>query len=217
MLCYDLPGRGFTPHRRGKQDAAFFLNDLVGLLKDQQIQQVDLLIGYSMGGSIATAFTAAKPDRVERLVLLAPAGLFHDLGPLADAIQRVPVLGDWAMLVFGGAILRRQNAGASPFAQAQRDETRKRGYLGSVLSSMRNMLRTRQAGLHKEIAALGVPVLAVWGQEDDVMPVSNVGRLAEANPKAQQVTLEGADHGLPHSHADEVAAAIRIFLKRTTW
>lgn len=215
VLSYDLPGRGFSPAQPGEQDAEFFLTQLRGLLDDQGVEDIDLLVGYSMGGAIASIFAAAEPDRVERIVLLAPAGLYHDSGALAGLIRRLPVLGDWAMLSFGGAILRRGIGGDGTFARRQRAETRKRGYLRSILSSMRHMLPVHLGPVHKEIVAMGVPLLAIWGEEDRVIPISNVGRLAEVNRKAHQVTLAGADHRLPYSHADEVAAAIRGFLEET--
>ncbi|MGB8621512.1 MAG: alpha/beta fold hydrolase, partial [Paracoccaceae bacterium] len=75
VLRYDLYGRGFSDRPPGVQDRDFFLRQLRDLLEDQGIGQVDMMVGYSMGGSIATAFTAEDPGRVLRLVLLAPAGL----------------------------------------------------------------------------------------------------------------------------------------------
>jgi pimeloyl-ACP methyl ester carboxylesterase len=216
VLSYDLPGRGYTPPRPGPQDEAFFVAQLRALLVAEGIETVDVLIGYSMGGAIATAFTAAEPGRVKRLVLLAPAGLFHDPGPLAKAMRRVLGLGDWAMLVLGGAMLRRgMGPGGDAFARAQRAETRKRGYLPAVLSSLRHILAGHQGRAHKKIAGAGVPVLAIWGEEDDTIPVSNIGRLAELNRKAQQVTVPGADHAMPYTHHAELAEPIRSFLTET--
>lgn len=215
VLTYDLPGRGFTPPQPGEQDADFFLSQLRGVLADQGIADIDLLVGYSMGGSIATTFAASDSDRVERLVLLAPAGLYHAPDLLARLIREVPGLGDWIMRSFGGVILRRGIEDTGDLAERQRAQTRKRGFLQAVLSSMRHMLTMHLGPAHEKIGALGIPVLAVWGEEDRVIPISNVGRLAQANRKAQQVTLPGADHRLPYTHAGEIAEAIRNFVKET--
>ena len=212
VLTYDLPARGHTPPVEGDQDPAYFQSQLTGLLLMLGLDEVDLLIGYSMGGSIATSFAAAAPDRVERLVLLAPAGLYHDPGELTAALRRIPGGGDWVMRVLGGVILRRGIDGSNPdLARRQRAETRKQKYLPAVLSSLRHTLDVRLPDKHRAIAAMGIPVLAIWGEEDTVIPVSNIGRLAELNRSAEQVALKGAGHGLPDTHADEVAAAIAEF------
>lgn len=216
VLTFDLPGRGFTPPRPGPQDAAFFQEEVEGLLAALDIDAVDLLIGYSMGGSIATIFAAAARARVGQMVLLAPAGLYHDGGRFHKLVQAVPGLGDWAMLGFGGLVLRREiDRTDNVMADLQIAETRKRGYLPSVLSSLRHLLSTRLPAEHRIIARSDLPVLAIWGEEDAPIPVSNVGRLAELNRNAQQAAIPGATHALPYSHPVEVAGEIADFLQRT--
>ena len=68
-LTYDLYGRGYSDRPSGPQDRQFFIKQLQDLLEDQDVTGSFTLLGYSMGGSIATCFAAAFPDRVERLAL----------------------------------------------------------------------------------------------------------------------------------------------------
>lgn len=217
VLTYDLPGRGFTPPQAGAQDLRFFSDQLAELLDELGVDEVDLLVGYSMGGAIATSFTAVRADQVERLVLLAPVGFVTDPGPMAEVIRRLPALGDWLMLGLGPAVLGRAILGPPDLEAVQRAELRKRGYFAAVVSSLRHAMAASLGAEHKEIAALGVPLLAVWGEEDRVIPVSNMGRLAQVNRKAHQVMVAGADHRLPFTHSADVAGAIREFLGDTAW
>ncbi|MCX7646332.1 MAG: alpha/beta hydrolase [Rhodobacteraceae bacterium] len=212
-LAYDLHGRGFSAAVPGRQDADFFLRQLRGLLDHQGLGGPVTLVGYSMGGAIATAFAARHPDRVARLVLVAPAGLGHRLSRLERLVERTPLLGDWLMLVFGGINLRanlRRLLGARSsvpdIAARQIAETRARGFLPAVLSSQRHMLAADQSGPHRRIAAAGLPVAAVWGDADAVIPLEAKERLAALNPAARQVVVAGATHGLPHTHPEAVAA-----------
>jgi pimeloyl-ACP methyl ester carboxylesterase len=46
-----------------------------------------LLVGSSFGGLMATCFAIAHPDRVKRLILLAPALNFHEFSPPIDKIR----------------------------------------------------------------------------------------------------------------------------------
>jgi|APFEC2959095136_1045048.scaffolds.fasta_scaffold00103_46 pimeloyl-ACP methyl ester carboxylesterase len=214
-LSYDLYGRGFSAAVPGRQDADFFLRQLGELLDHQGLRGPVTLVGYSMGGAIAAAFAARHPGRVERLVLVAPAGLGHRLSRLERLVERTPLLGDWLMLVFGGMNLRanlRRLLGARSsvpdIARRQIAETRARGFLPAVLSSQRHMLAADQSDLHRRIAAAGLPVAAVWGDADAVIPLSAKDRLAALNPAARQVVVAGATHGLPHTHPEAVAALL---------
>lgn len=218
-LSYDLYGRGFSAAPRGRQDAAFFLRQLSALLDHEGLRGPVVLVGYSMGGAIAAAFAARHPDRVLRLVLVAPAGLGHCLSPLERFVERTPLLGDWLMLGFGGANLRRAlgrvvgrvvggPSSVPDIAARQRAETRMRGFLPAVLSSQRHMLAEDRSPDLAAVAAAGLPVAAVWGDADPVIPLAAKDRLAALVPQARQAVVAGATHGLPHTHPDAVAALV---------
>lgn len=64
VLVDDLYGRGYSDRPKGKQDKAFFVAQLEELLAHQEVEADFTLFGYSMGGSIATAFAAKHPARV---------------------------------------------------------------------------------------------------------------------------------------------------------
>ena len=51
------------------------------------------LVGYSMGGWVATAYAADHPELVKRLILLAPPGMVANLGWAALLVRYVPLIG----------------------------------------------------------------------------------------------------------------------------
>jgi pimeloyl-ACP methyl ester carboxylesterase len=214
-LAYDLYGRGHSQAVPGRQDADFFLGQLDELLEHEALGGPVTLVGYSMGGAIAAAFAARNPGRVARLVLVAPAGLGHRLSLLERLVERTPVFGDWLMLSFGGMNLRRAlgrlmgaRSTVPDIAARQIAETKARGFLPAVLSSQRNILAADQSAQHRALAAAGVPVAAVWGGADAVIPLSARDRLAVLNPAAHQTVVADATHGLPHTHPETVAALL---------
>lgn len=215
VLTYDLYGRGFSDRPAGAQTRHFFMRQLRDLLQDQGVDQKISLVGFSMGGAIVTVFAFEEPERVDRMILLAPAGLKHTPDLLSNITRRVPGLGDWLMLALGGHNLRRgserQKAHASirhEMARRQTIEISRRGYLPAVLSSARNMVPEPLIEEHRAIAAAGIPVAAIWGELDDVIPQQAVGRLTELNRKTRQVVIKGAGHGLVYTHAPDVAKAV---------
>lgn len=220
VLTYDLYGRGFSARVRSAQTAEFFLHQLRALLAHQEVAGPVTLLGFSMGGQIAAAFAASEPERVEKLVLVASAGLAEGEPGAWDRVWRAPVIGDWMTRVFGGIALRRElvehraMATVIPdFEDRQAAETRVRGYLPALLSSRRHLLSRTSEADHARIARDGIPVLAIWGGSDPVIPARSAGELARINPDAHHVEIKGAGHTLLQTHPSEVALALRGFLK----
>ena len=215
LLSYDLFGRGFSDRPRAVQDAGFFLRQLEELLTDQRVEGAFTLIGYSMGGAIATAYAAKHPSRAERLILLAPAGMGHALGA-AERLVRLPgVLAEWLMLLRfprgfrAGVEAERGKPGVPiPVVDGQLAQLERRGYLRSVLASLRGILAEDREADHRAIAAAGLPVLAIWGQGDETIPIAAKAVLEGWNPTARHVVLPDGDHALAYTHADEIAALL---------
>ncbi|KZY43809.1 alpha/beta hydrolase [Roseovarius sp. HI0049] len=219
VLTYDLYGRGFSDRPRGAQDSAFFLRQLDDLLEDQGVGGEITLIGYSMGGAIAASFAAEQAGRLRQLVLLAPAGLGHDLGPVADMAVKYNFLGRWMMLGFYAKSLRRATEAErglpsriDRMVDLQIAETRLKGFAPAVLSSLRGILDEDLEGAHRAIADAGLPVLAIWGEKDDIIPLTCKDTLADWNPQAKQEVIPDAGHALTYTHAEAVMAAMRKVL-----
>ncbi|MCP3970953.1 MAG: alpha/beta hydrolase [Rhodobacteraceae bacterium] len=219
VLTYDHYGRGFSDRPGGAQDDGFFIRQLRELLQDQGVETPVTLFGYSMGGALATVFAAAEPQRVARVVLLAPAGMVYAPGLLGILARRVPLVGDWLHLALAGRQLvrhARPENGATGLAaempQRQRAENARRGFLPAVLSSQRHLLDGTLEAEHRELAARGLPVAAIWAEADTVIPITGKHRLAGWNPDARQAVVPGAEHGLAFTHSNEVLGALRDLL-----
>lgn len=216
VLVYDLYGRGLSGAPIGPQDRAFFLRQLTDLLSDQGLEQDLTLLGYSMGGAVATAFAGDQPDRVKRLILLAPVGLGNPEDGMMRFIRQTPLIGDWLFLALSGWKIRRIiSAESSVLAPVQRAELGRKGYLPAVLSAIRGMLQDRQEAEHRAIGRAGVPVVALWGQADKVAPLSGLGTLAQWNRNARQEVIAGAGHGMPYTHGGAVINVLKDVLRET--
>lgn len=215
VLTYDLYGRGFSDRPKGEQDSAFFNRQLNDLLADQGVTEPFVLVGYSMGGAIGAGFAAAHLTRVKQLILLAPAGMALDLGPLVDMAQRGTFMGTWMTLGFYPKSLRRATEGErgleSPIphmVDRQIEETRLKGFAPAVLSSLRGVLDEDLEPAHRAVAAAGIPVTAIWGETDEVIPLECKDRLSDWNPAAQNHVIAGAGHTVTYTHTDEVLKAL---------
>jgi len=215
VLVYDLYGRGFSDRPAGRQTAEFFITQLDDLLEHEGVADQQLTImGYSMGGSIAASFVARYPERVERMILLAPAGMRTVSSGLFRFVRDVPILGDWVMLAFYPATLRKgiEEEGEPEISTLQERELDYRGFVPAVLSSLRGMLSERLEDAHGTIADHDVPALAIWGADDAIIPLAAKDLLAEWNPFATQVVIAEAGHGVTYTHAERVMISISEFV-----
>jgi pimeloyl-ACP methyl ester carboxylesterase len=216
VLVYDLYGRGYSDRPQGMHDKQFFNTQLTDLLSRLQLRGPSDLIGYSMGGAIGAGFAAAHPAMVRRLVLLAPAGMHLGTAPLVRFVKERGILGTWLMLAAYPRQMRkgiRAEMGAPPeITEGQHAQLMYQGFVPAVLSSLRGILRVPMQREHLALRRTGLPVLAIWGAQDSVIPASAMGRLAEWNRTVQHEVIEGAGHGLPYTHAPQVLAQITAFL-----
>ncbi|MEL6960317.1 MAG: alpha/beta hydrolase [Pseudomonadota bacterium] len=220
ILIYDLYGRGFSDAVSGPQDGDFFVRQLSDLLEHQQIEDDVTLIGYSMGGAIATAFTAAYPHRVRRMVLLASAGMWLREDGLTEKCREWPLIGDWLHAVIATRRDKRalrkklgKSFEISGIVELQLAEYRSRGFVPAVLSSRRHMLAADLEPTHREIAKVGVPVLGIWAEKDDVIPLKSLGTLSQWNRDVAQEVIQGAGHDVAYTHSQEVVAMLAQVLR----
>lgn len=215
VLIYDLYGRGLSDRPRGAQHRQFFLNQLDDLLADQNAQGRITLIGYSMGGSIATAWASAHPDRIRQLILIASAGIAVNPGRMAR-YMRMPGVGDWLMRAFfarnhakGVEADRGVSDAIDTIVDRQQAELRYRGFVPAVLSSLRGILSEPMEADFRTLQEAHVPVLEIWGRDDPLIPVAAKERLGAWMHDSRQEVIDGADHSVTFTHTPEVLAAIR--------
>lgn len=216
VLTYDLYGRGYSDRPKGAQTDTFFLLQLEELLQSQEVAEDFTLIGYSMGGAISTCFTAKHPDMVRLLVLLAPAGMSMATGRIAQIIRHTPIVGDWLMMALFPARHKKEVEGERGLPSSVPDitdlqirELEYQGFTAAVLSSLRGILGRELKAEHRTIHQSGVPVLAIWGRDDGVIPLSAMGTLTEWSRSTRQEVIEGAGHGLTYTNTDQVLEILR--------
>ena len=220
VLTYDLYGRGYSDRPKGPQTREFFLQQLDDVLDRQGIKADITLLGYSMGGAIVTTFTSRSPERLRRLILLAPAGMGHELGRTARIVKERPLLGTWLMYASypkqhraGCEAERGLSSSVPQIVEQQLNEQGYQGWIGSVLSSLRGILDEVLEQDHRKLTREDVPVLAIWGEDDDVIPIAAMGQMAKWDRTAHHEVIDGAGHGLAYTHTPQVLAAIRDDLR----
>lgn len=189
----DLPGYGRSERRDRVLDIPALAAALLGILDALDIDRA-VLVGNSMGCPIGLEVAHEAPERVDRLVLVSPAG----------GVQNQPLpraLGQLALDVV------RESRRMAPVALP--DYLRFGPVDGLRLFHELTLFPSLERLLHTP-----VPTLAVLGGRDPLMPTpSRVREVARLAPEHVTVALvEQAAHAVNFSHPEALAQAIEAWL-----
>lgn len=215
--------RGYPPSTVPEDEALYSqdqsIADLRGLMDELGIAGV-VLVGLSMGGSIALNFAIRHPERVRGLVLAATGSgsddkrtFIEQFGPLADRLEREGS-GRFADEYLRGPT-RLQLLRKNPSAwQKLRDELAAVPPRGLACTIRGTMLRRPAIyELEPDLRRLQIPTLVMIGDEDS--PVLRVaGFLVAALPLAELMVFRQSGHTLNLEEPSRFNLAIREFLSR---
>jgi pimeloyl-ACP methyl ester carboxylesterase len=205
---------GTTP---GDPDAIYALDDWLDLLVyygelfDRLELRAPAVVGYSFGGMVASEFAAAMPERVGKLVLIDPLGLWREERPVTNWLILPPDRCRQAVFADPeGEAARRFFSlpdDRDARAEAQADVT------WSLACTGKFVWPIPDRGLKKRIHRIGAPTLIVWGQDDGVIAPAYAQDFAAHIPGARVELIDRAGH-LPHLEQPErVAALVQTFLR----
>ena len=219
VLRYDLFGRGYSDRPDLPYTMELFVRQLKDLLEALQVNSPVDLVGLSMGGPISAGFTDRYPERVRKLCLLDPAG-FQAGRPVLYRLLSLPGLGETLIGLFAKLLLASSQPG--DFFMPEKFP----GYPGQFLPQMqyqgfkRAILSTLRVGplggltqTYQRVAALGLPVLLVWGKQDKLVPFKLSEKARQTLPQAEFHAIDQAGHIAHYERPELVNPILIAFLK----
>jgi triacylglycerol lipase len=188
--------------------------DFLDKLLDQLKVERATLVGNSMGGWIAAAYTLKYPNKVDKLVLVDAAGFAppkeFDLSTLASLNPSTRgEMKRLAGLVFYNPMFKSDAAIDVLLAQ------RMSAGDGYTIQRLVESIYHGDDMLDGKLAGLKQPVLLVWGREDGLTPLARDGeRFKREIPGAQLVVFDGCGHVPQVEKAAEFNAAVLKFLSQ---
>ena len=220
VLAYDHYGRGFSDRPDITYDSALYTRELLNLLDALNMTEPVTLVGYSMGGGNVIGFAAKYPHRVKQLILIAPVGFMPEPSGIMTLVA-LPGIGEWLMnmnyresLLEG--IKKVTDAGNAVPAMLENftEQLRYKGYISALLSTMRNYPMADLSEDYEKVGKSGIPVFAIWGTSDRVVPFSGAEMAQKAIPGLQLFPVEGAEHSVTYAQADRVNEILLDVLAR---
>ncbi len=216
VVRFDLPGSGLSPpDPTGRYDDARAFELLSGLMARLEIDQA-ALIGNSVGGRIAWSFASEYPERVSRLVLVAPDGFASTGFEYGEAPKIGAVTHAMRAVLPRFLVKMNLDQSYSDPARLEPDVVARYHDLlrapGARLALIHRMEQTILTDPLPRLRALQTPVLLLWGEDDRLIPVANAQDYLGALPDAQLVALPGVGH-LPQEEApQESLVPVEAFL-----
>lgn len=156
------------------------------------------LIGFSMGGRMAATFAYEHRRRVNRLVLVAPAGIDVPGYPMVDFASIPPeeVFGYLASDI--GVVM--PHIPANPSREWQDIRRRESASFAALIKGGLSHPKF-QRWLHR----VTMPTLVVWGEADRVLPIPQADAWMKLLPNARLIRYPGAGHLLLEESPQAVA------------
>ncbi|MGD0143388.1 MAG: alpha/beta hydrolase [Rhizomicrobium sp.] len=201
-----LPGYGDSEECHELRDMLDFtlhnwdVVDALGLKKP-------ILVGHSMGGMIAGEMAAVAPHDVDRLGLIAPAGLWLDNHPIPDMFALMPY--EYPALMFhnveaGAALLTAGVALDDPewLKGFLVTNARQLGMAGRILFPIPDR------GLSSRLYRIRARTILIWGDSDKLISPVYAEAFKKGIKGAELVAIPEAGHMVTIEKPEQVLAAL---------
>jgi pimeloyl-ACP methyl ester carboxylesterase len=204
----DLPGYGQSDK---PADFSYSVKDeaavVSGFFDALGLKQVDLG-GWSMGGWIVQLVAAEHPEKIRKLMLLDSAGLY--VKPEWDLKLFTPV--SPAELEKFDALLMPHPPQLPTFIA--NDILRTSHEHAWIIRRAIDSMLTGRDTTDALLPTLKMPVLIVWGEVDQITPLSQGQKMHQLIPQSQMNIVPGCGHLAPNECAGEIGPAMVSFLKQ---
>jgi pimeloyl-ACP methyl ester carboxylesterase len=164
---------------------ALWLDDV---LRGLSLERVSM-VGLSLGGWLALDYATRRPERVERVAVLCPAGIGRQKVGIVVAMIVLRMCGSWGKRKLSERILGRPPADPPPAVRAFMN------FVRLIQKYFRPRIERLPIFSDQALRSLNMPVLAIVGAQDVLLDSAATKRRLERNaPHAQVVCLPDSGH-----------------------
>jgi pimeloyl-ACP methyl ester carboxylesterase len=214
VYALDLPGFGASDKGNHLYSPSNYVRVLDALF-GERLKRPANIVGHSMGGVVALAYSASYPDRVKRLVAVDVAGVLHRsvYGEFLGRMVAERKIGDspWYDMLARMITTQAENLPAKGLMSLELPQVRQRLLRGdpNAIAAMALVEHDLSRGLR----AIKAPTLVVWSSDDRVAPLRAGQAIASAVPGARLVVIDAAGHAPQLTRPERFNALLRDELR----
>ncbi len=216
VYAVDLPGFGCSDKPDIPYSVPLYAELLNKLMHELKLEPA-AVAGVSMGGAVAATLAASHPDKVSKLVLVAPAGLTPPQGEFVKP-SRFMDANFW--LLSHNKDLFRQSMEDMFYDKSKLTPAMTDAVWESMKSPehRRAVLRNTQYLAKPDLAfsdmleTIAAPTLIVWGEEDKIVPPVDAQKFSILIKYADVIYLRNCGHAVPVEKGEALADAMVSFL-----
>ena len=198
IIRFDLPGFGLTGPNPNRDYSTSYYNQVIdSLLSALHVSRV-IIVGNSLGGSIATQYAIYQPGKVRGLVLVDAAGLppaKKTTGAIGFKLAQMPVINRLLTIITPRELVKKSLQDAYGDTEKVTDSLTtqyfdmltREGNRQALIDRMRQGWQVTDGNFLTKVQA---PTLIVWGSQDRLIPVENA-ELFQQKIKNSQVHIWG--------------------------
>ncbi|MCP2242655.1 alpha/beta fold hydrolase [Lentzea aerocolonigenes] len=209
-------GRGGSDRVRRTYDEALFVRQLAELTAALNLTPPWHVVGTSMGALVAMAYANQYPEALATLTVVGPAGLGQR--PLPQRLLRNDFVSEFVAQRFGRKLLEghlghnvRDPALSAELVAMVRDAYRFEGSLYSFFQTLQDFPLYERQELFRATGELGIPALLVWGDDDQVTPITHLGTVTELLRPRQTHVITQCGHMAPFERPQDVGELLASF------
>ena len=221
VIAIDRPGCGYSERPRGADNATHTQAAIIQKALDKLGVADPLVVGHSLGGSVALAHALFHPGKARGYVLIAPLAAPPEMKPPFDRWYITSPLRRWLIAwTIGIPMAIRYGPALTAYVFAPQTPPKDFGtasgaFLGLRPKAIINNFRDAVASpitveaIHTRYGEIDAPVICLFGVQDQILDAElNLAPLTALRAAEIQL-LDGAGHMLMHVEPSAVTAAIR--------
>jgi pimeloyl-ACP methyl ester carboxylesterase len=228
VIAPDLMGHGLSEKPVGDYSLGSFASGIRDLLDVLGIDRATV-VGQSFGGGVAMQLAYQHPELCNRLVLVDSGGLGREVSwmlrfmTLPGSEYLMPVIfprfvrdwGDTVFRVINGRGIRLSRITEMWSAYASLAESENRQAFARTIRAVIDPGGQSVSAMDRLYLASPMPTLIIWGDRDDIIPLSHAHAAHDAIPGSQLVVIEGAGHFPQIEEPEQFVSALVDFINAT--
>ncbi len=220
VIRFDLPAFGLTGASPERNYSTEFYNTFIdSLLTKLNVNQY-IIGGNSLGGGIAWNQAVAFPDKVKKLILIDASGYprKNEKGSIGFKLAAMPVIGNALVYLTPKSLIKKslENTYANKSLVNDALVTR---YFELLLregnrKATLDIFRRKMQPTPEKIKGIKIPTLIIWGDEDQLIDVSNAYQFQKDIKGSQLLVIKHAGHVPMEETPFVVEKAIADFLQK---